>query len=99
MSTLLSHTINAHGLAAPLEQKRSDALAALLHRQQQARLLPDQDAAALALVALGQRERLQARGDVDGVADHGVLEAIAAADVAADHRAAVEADAQARGGH
>src|SRR4051812_15011088 len=76
----LVHTIDAHGLAAPLEHESSDALAALIHRQQHARLLAEQDAADLALVALRQRERLQPRRDVDGVADHRVLEALPAAD-------------------
>ena len=38
-------------------------------------------------------ERLDARGDVDGIADEGVRQALAAADVAGDDGAGVDADA------
>src|SRR6185503_225996 len=75
-------TINALGLGTALEHERADALARLVHRQQRTRRLADQDAAALALVAAGQRQRLQPRRHVHRVADHRVLEALPAADVA-----------------
>src|SRR5690606_18284498 len=72
------------GLALDLRRRELDDLEMVSHRAEG--VLADDD-----LTRVG--DRAQARAGVHGIADHGVLERLAAAEVARDALASVDADA------